>query len=152
MDDIESVIDQLFRERKQQGERLASHEAMQARQAIITRLFRQYRERDVELARDYIDATNEIPLTFLAAAVIAIGRSRVYSTLPQTGEIWTIARKVARMHRGQYRNGHYGEPPKDWPPEGMRHSIHAGQYEPLPGVDAVAAITAGKRPALVEET
>lgn len=128
MDDVLSVIEQMLNPRNHE----AAREEGEARSAIVARLFMSYRERDGKLAAYYVEATYEIPLSFLATAVLVLERTRVYPKLPMTGELWTLARKVARMDRQQYRAGHYLPPPRDWPPEGKRHAIECGEFETMP--------------------
>ena len=140
MEQVDAILQQLLHGKPKPP---TSDREREARAAVIERLFSFYREKDAGLADHYVQATEDIPLTFLAVAVIAIERSRVYPSLPQTGELWTLARKAAGMDREQYRAGHYLPPPRDWPPEGKRHAITAGETEKLPG-DARALLGAGE--------
>ena len=147
MEQVDSILEQMLHAepRKPSDER-----EYQARAAVINRLFATYREKDAALADHYVQATEDIPLTFLAFAVVGIERSRVYPSLPATGELWAIARKAAGMDREQYRAGHYLPPPRGWPPEGQRHAIAAGELEKLPR-NAGLWLTTGAVPALPEE-
>ncbi len=129
MDDVLSVIEQMMNPKAQE----AARKEGKARAGLVARLFVAYRERDGDLAKHYVEATEDIPLSFLAASILVLERTRVYPSLPQTGEMWTLARKVARMDREQYRAGHYLPPPRDWPPEGKRHAIEHGEFELMPG-------------------
>lgn len=130
MEQVDSILQQMLNAEPKPA---ISDREREARATVIERLFLAYREKDADRAAHYVRATEEIPLTFLSFAVIAIERSRVYPSLPATGELWSVARKAAGMDREQYRAGHYLPPPRDWPPEGRRHAIQAGEMERLPG-------------------
>lgn len=146
MEQVDSILQQMLHDEPKPA---ISDREREARAAVIERLFAAYREKDADLADHYVQTTEDIPLTFLAFAVIAIERSRVYPSLPATGELWTVARKAAGMDREQYRAGRYLPPPRDWPPEGQRHAIQAGELERLPR-DAGLWLGVGKQPALLE--
>ena len=148
MEQVDSILRQMLHGNPKPK---PSDQEREARAAVIERLFKTYREKDTDLAAHYIQATEDIPLTFLAFAAIAIERSRVYPSLPATGELWTIARKAAGMDREQYHAGRYLPPPRDWPPEGQRYAISAGEFERLPR-DAGLWLGAGKRLELPEGT
>ena len=77
----------------------------------------------------YVDATLEIPLEKLKWAVRLIVRRHCYPNLPTIADIWSAARQVAGMDRERYDSGHYLPPSREWPPDGFRHAIHAGQLE-----------------------
>ena len=123
------------------------------RAAWMARLCRAYGETDSARAVLYMEETREIPLSILRHACKLVIRSRVYPSLPSIGELWQAAHQVAGMHREQFSadGGRYVPPPRDWPPEGKRHAIHAGRYEPLaacekllPAGRAVPALGAGE--------
>lgn len=146
MEQVDSILEQLM---QSQAPRKQDAQEVRARAAVVRRLFKAYREKDDDLAAHYVRATEDIPLTFFAFAVIAIERSRVYPSLPATGELWSVARKAAGMDREQYHAGRYLPPPRDWPPEGQRHAIEAGELERLPR-DAGLLLGAGEQRALPE--
>ena len=148
MDQIDAILTQILHAEPQKPK---DDREYQARAAVIDRLFKSYREKDTDLAAHYVQTTEDIPLTFLAFAVIAIERSRIYPSLPATGELWTVARKAAGMDREQYRAGHYLPPPRDWPPEGQRHAIAAGELERLPS-NAGLLLGVGKQVELPERS
>lgn len=110
MERVDAILQQMLYGRPRPR---VSDREREARAAVIERLFALYREKDADLANQYIRSTEEIPLFFLAYAVIAIERSRVYSNLPQIGELWAVARRAAGMDREQYHAGHYLPPPPD---------------------------------------
>ena len=147
MERVDAILQQMLYGRPRPR---VSDREREARAAVIERLFALYREKDADLANQYIRSTEEIPLFFLAYAVIAIERSRVYSSLPQTGEIWTVARRAAGMDREQYHAGHFLPPPRDWPPAGQRHAITAGEMERLPA-NAGRWLAAGTLTPLLED-
>ncbi len=99
---------------------------------LIARLLLVYSIADPKRCELYLAETRTIPVTHLHAALVAIVRSRVYSTLPTIGEIWTAAREIAGMNREQYGAGRYLPAPREWPPDGKRHAIEPGQFETLP--------------------
>lgn len=108
-----------------------SEEEMHRRVRSIGRLFRAFSEQDARRAEFYLDETLAIPLDKLEAAVTALIRANVWHRLPVLGEVWRAARTVAGMHREQYNAGHYLPAPREWPPDGTRHAICAGSYEPI---------------------
>lgn len=102
-----------------------------SRARLISRLFRAYGNADAPRAEVYVDATAEIPLHWLAIAVHAVLRARVYSSLPAIGELWDAARVAAGMDRQQYHAGRYLPPPRHWPPPGKRHGAERGALESI---------------------
>jgi hypothetical protein len=126
------------------GEDRESHEDSERRR-MIAKLFALFRERDAALAEVYVEETRSIPLVFLSRALRVVVRRYRWPTLPRIGDIWTVAKEIAGMSREQYRSGRYIAAPSEWPPDGTRHSIHAGQWEPLPPLDAPIALPATER-------
>lgn len=107
-------------------------EEARLRVSMTSRLFMAFGCDDRDRVRVYVEETAAIPLGFLALAVRSILRSRKYSSVPAIGELWTLARAAAGMDRQQYRAGRYCSPPRDWPPDGQRHAVNAGELEALP--------------------
>lgn len=118
-----------------------SREERLKRTRLLAALFRCFNEPDQQKVEGYVAATAEIPLDKLASAVGAVIRSHVYTTVPTLAELHQAAREAAGMHREQYHAGRYLPPPRDWPPVGKRHAIHAGQLERMPS--AAAQLPAG---------
>ena len=145
MEQVDAILQQMLHSKPRPA---ISDREREARAGVIEQLFKTYRGKDAALADHYLQATEEIPLSFLAFTVIAIERSRVYSTLPQTGELWTVARKAAGMDREQYHAGRYLPPPRDWPPDGQRHAITAGELERLPVNACLLPAGLGEEPVL----
>ena len=138
MDSVYDYIEQLMRPRQRDH----FGREIEARATLIGRLFMTYREKDADLEEHYAMATADIPLFFLASAVLLLERTRVYPSLPQTGELWNLARDVAGMNRQQYHAGRYLKPPRDWPPAGKRHAVTVREFEKLPG-DPAKMLTGG---------
>ena len=111
----------------------ADPEEMQLRSTAIAKLCQHFR-RDTtpESAEALLRATLEMPLYWLALTVRTVIRSRIYPTLPTSGDLWATGERLAGMHRQQYDAGRYLQPPRHWPPVGQRHSIHAGELEVVP--------------------
>jgi hypothetical protein len=123
------------------------------RRTVIGYLFAAYGDllRDEKTkAAVYLTETDEIPLEFLARAVKRLIREHKWANPPTIAEIWRVAQKVAGMDRDQYRAGFYLPPPRGWPPAGQRHSVNAGQFEPLAEGRLLSAGESAKLLAAVE--
>ena len=122
---------------------------VEARGGLLAKLFEYYRatsEADLRLLDVYVHETTEIPLDKLALGIKAILRSRPWPSLPKIADLWRASRIVAGMHSEQYHAGRYLPPPRDWPPCGKRHAIHAGEFEQI-NVVGVSAIGPGSEEA-----
>jgi hypothetical protein len=115
---------------------------------MLATLFALYQADNAALAETYLRATFEIPLDKLRLALRVIVRSHHWPRLPLVADIWRAARCVAGMQREQYQAGRYLPPPRDWPPEGQRHAIAAGEFEAIG--EGLPALTEGLRPMLGE--
>lgn len=120
-----------------------SAEEMRLRGAILMRLFEQFDAADADRCELYVAETEEIPVGFLAVAVVGIIRSRVYPSLPTVGDLWTAAKQAAGMHREQYHAGRYLPPPRTWPPDGQRYAVNAGELERIDTGRAVRSLAPG---------
>lgn len=114
---------------------------------LMAALFSAYRETDTQRARMYVVETEEIPLDKLRVAVRSLVRTHRWPRLPAIADLWALAKEAAGMNRQQYHAGRYIAKPREWPPEGKRHAIHAGQVELMPTADHVR-LPAGMHPAL----
>lgn len=101
------------------------------RKRMLAYLFKLFGEDDAVLAQMYFDQTSEIPLWALRLGLKALVRKYRWPKLPRIADIWLTSKEIAGMHRQQYRAGRYIEPPPVWPPEGQRHAIQAGAFEPI---------------------
>ena len=114
-----------------------------ARRRMIGKLFALFAERDMRRAELYVELTEHIPRRTLACALRSVVESHVWRSLPTIAEIVQAAKVVAGMHREQYHAGRYLPAPREWPPEGLRHGIMVGTFEP-------AEVRRDLRPALPE--
>lgn len=101
------------------------------RRRMIAKLFSLFGESDRARADLYVEMTRHIPRSLLAYALRSVVESHVWSKLPTVGEVVQAAKAVAGMDREQYRDGRYLPAPREWPPDGKRHAIGAGELEPL---------------------
>lgn len=124
---ISEIIDQAMTERRDSVD--MSDEETRLRVIALERLFRVFDTKDRHRFLMYVQETHAIPLDKLRLAIFAMIRTHAWPSLPQVAEIWEAARYAAGMHRQQYRNGHYLPAPREWPPEGKRHAIAAGELE-----------------------
>lgn len=99
------------------------------RRLMMFYLFKLFGVEDFTLAQMYLDQTDEIPLDKLRAGLRVLVRRYHWPKLPRVADIWLAAREVAGMHRQQYRAGRYMPAPREWPPEGKRYAIQAGEFE-----------------------
>lgn len=128
MDELRGVLDQVLDGAVPSRARV---EEIELRTKAIDRLFTMHDEKPGTKLELYVELTEEIPLPFLLVAILGILRSHHWNRLPLTADLWTAARYAAGMHREQYRAGKYLPPPRDWPPEGQRYAITAGEFEPV---------------------
>ncbi len=135
MDALNEILDQLLtekpREPMSQAERNARSVAMSALFASKDKLDR------TDAAKRYLDETAEIPFSMLVLAIKGLIRAHPYPDVPAVADLWSAARRVAGMHRQQHRAGQYLPPNKQWPPEGKRHAICYGAFDPI----QVASVT-----------
>lgn len=145
-EELRDIINQTLASVKQPTERSA--ELAKLRAKMIATFFALYQTDNSALAETYLRATLEIPFDKFKAALRVLVRSHHWPRLPLVADIWRAARLVAGMDREQYDAGRYLPACTSWPPEGKRHGIHIGSYEPLS--KALPAITAEIRPLLTE--
>jgi len=128
MDELRSVLDQVIDGGATQR---ASAEVLEMRTKLISGLFAVYAEELGTRVDQYVFVTEEIPLHFLAVAIRGLLRSHHWNRVPLPADIWSAARYAAGMHREQYHAGKYLPPPREWPPQGKRYAVTAGEFEPL---------------------
>lgn len=91
----------------------------------------------------YAEETAEIPAWLLDHAVRHIIRSHHWPRLPVIADVWEAAKTLAGMKRERYRAGRYLKPESEWPPEGRRYAVTAGDLESIdaPGAPMLPAQT-----------
>jgi hypothetical protein len=135
VNELREILDQMKTEEPREPMSDAEHKA---RAVVLFALFSIKGASDqVEQAKAYLEATEEIPFDFLVRAVRAQIRKHVYPGVPSPADIWRDARYFAGMHRERYCPPHdglpsgYAKPPTKWPPAGMSYGACVGEFETL---------------------
>ena len=134
MDELRGVLDQVLEDASFGG---VSPDEIELRTKEIDRLFTMHDEEPGRKLALYVELTEEIPLSLLIVSIRGILRSHHWNRLPLSADIWTAARYAAGMHREQYHAGKYLPAATEWPPDGKRYAVTAGDFETLPATLAI---------------